>query len=460
VHEQLWQKFFWKGMRKNGFELSVFAGQFEPRRSTRPETWRAAAHPTDSNRDRPEPHETRSEHGAPSRAAKLSIYLCACVTAEARLRASDLIERQPASNLSEARFQKQRKRFIMFASMKSSGKTGLLGASTPASVFFCLSLCCLSILCLSPIRAFAQPQARRLILKDGSYQSVTKYEIHADRVRYFSAERGEWEEIPKALIDWDATEKFEHGRQEGKVAPEAVELDKELEAERQAERAKSPQVAPGLRLPDEGGIFLLDTFENQAQLAELHQSGGDLDKNAKSNILRAVINPLGSVKQTIDLPTPHAKVQSHTTIPSLYINVESNNDAAPGATAPAATGDPTPVAPTEHFKIVRVEVKNGKRIVGAVKVAPTGKTKTDERFVPATSAPMFGGWIKLTPTEPLTAGEYAVAEMIGKEGINIYVWDFGVNPSAPANAFTWKPDPAELQPKSDQPTELQKRDKQ
>ncbi len=346
------------------------------------------------------------------------------------------------------------KRPIMFRSMKSFiGRTGLLAAVTAV-----LAFCCLAQSSLAQVPAPAQ--ARRLILKDGSYQSVTKYEVHGDRVRYFSAERGEWEEVPKALIDWEATDKFEQGRLQGKLAPEAVELDKELETERKAEQARSPQVAPGLRLPDEGGIFLLDTYQNQPQLSELQQSGGELDKNTKSNILRAAINPLAGVKQTIELPEAHAKIQSHTAVPSLYINIDAN-DGAP-ATVQAATGEPPPLPPSnsDRFKIIRVDIKGGKRVAGAVKIAVTGKMKTDERFVASTVTTMTGGWVKLTPTDPLGAGEYAVAEMLGKEGMNLYVWDFGVNPSAPANASAWKPDPKEAQPKTDQPADLQHREKQ
>ena len=171
----------------------------------------------------------------------------------------------------------------------------------------------------------AQELAKRLILTDGTYQLATKWEVKGERVRYLSAERNEWEEVPKSMVDWAATDKYEKDRAAGKPAPEAVALDKELEAERQADEARSPHVAPGLRLPDDGGVILLDTFQTQPQLVELQQSSGELNKNMKGNILRATINPIASAKQIIELPGLHAKIQAHVTVPAIYVNLEQQD---------------------------------------------------------------------------------------------------------------------------------------
>src|SRR5208282_5222648 len=118
----------------------------------------------------------------------------------------------------------------------------------------------------------AQEPSRRLILKDGSYQIVSKYEVKGDRVRYFSTERDEWEELPSSLVDWPATDKYEKERAAGASAPEAVQFDKELDHEHELEEAAQPQVAPGLRLPEDAGVFLLDTFQTEPQLVELQQT--------------------------------------------------------------------------------------------------------------------------------------------------------------------------------------------
>jgi hypothetical protein len=312
----------------------------------------------------------------------------------------------------------------------------------------------LLLIAATPVQG--QQLAKRLILKDGSYQLVTKYEVKGERVRYLSAERNEWEELPKDLVDWAATEKYEKDRAAGAPAPEAVELDKELEAERQADEAKSPHVAPGLRLPDEGGVVLLDTFQNQPQLVELQQSGGEINKNMKGNILRAAINPIASAKQTIELQGLHAKIQAHVTLPAIYVNVEQQDQGANASTQQPQQPQ-GPEMPWDRFRIVRLQAKQDKRIVGDIKIAVYGKVSQEGKFVPTTADKLTGGWVKVTPTSALAPGEYAVVEMLGKEGMNLFVWDFGVNPSAPANAIAWRPDPSAANPAPDKPKDLEKR---
>jgi len=309
---------------------------------------------------------------------------------------------------------------------------------------------------LFPLRTLhSQGLSKRLILKDGSYQSVTKYEVKGQRVRYLSAERGEWEELPKSMVDWAATDKYEKDRAAGASTPEAIELDKELEAERLAEEARSPHVAPGLQLPEEGGVFLLDTYENRAELSPIDQRGGSVNKNMKGNVLRSAINPIAGARQTVEIPGKHAPVQGHVSVPSLYINIDRGQETE--APPPSSKDETVPAA--ERFRIVRLEGKGDKRVVGNIKIAVYGKISQDAKFVPATVQPMSGGWVKVTPTESLPNGEYAVVEMLGKEGMNLYVWDFGVNPNAPANSIAFRSDPSAGQ-KLEKPIELQERQKQ
>ena len=304
----------------------------------------------------------------------------------------------------------------------------------------------------------SQDLAKRLFLKDGSYQSVSKYEIKGDRVRYLSAERGEWEELPKSMVDWPATEKYEKDRAAGAPTPEAAALDKDFEADRQAEEALSPHVLPGLQLPEEGGVFLLDTYQSKPELVPIDQRGSAVNKNTKGNILRAAVNPVASAHQTVEVPGKHAPVQSHVGVPALYINIDRNAEQPESETPASSTPAPENLPPDERFRIIRLETKGEKRVVGDIKIAVYGKISQDAKFVPSTVQPMTGGWAKLTPTEPLPTGEYAVVEMLGKQGMNLYVWDFGVNPNAQANTVAFKPDPS-AQSKPDKPIELQKREK-
>jgi len=320
-----------------------------------------------------------------------------------------------------------------------------------------LSAIVLALFTKSPAQA-----TTRLVLKDGTYQIVTKYELQGDRVHYYSAERGEWEDVPSDLVDWVATRQFASDSAAGKNSSAAKALAKEMEAERELEEKESPHVAPGLRLPPEGGVYALDTYLNAPELLPLDQNSGELNKQVGRNVLRSAINPISGSKRTIELAGPSAKVQIHASMPAIYINLEPVDEDAEAAIAESASNKsksepkqpsnarksksdkdsaskPAPDLPWDRFRIVRVQVKGDRRIVGVVKFGLTRKVSQQEDIIPVNAEQFAEGWVKLTPKAPLAPGEYALAEILGSQGMNSYVWDFGVHPDAPANLSVIKP---------------------
>jgi hypothetical protein len=286
----------------------------------------------------------------------------------------------------------------------------------------------------------------RLILKDGSYQIVRKYEIVGDRVRYISLERGgDWEEMPESLIDWEATRKWERDHAEqlassddpSPAMKEAEDIDKEAAAERAEEAARMPEVAKGLELPDQDSVFVLDTYQGTPELVELIPN--QLAVDAKTHHGLSTLNPLAGQRASIELPGSHARVHLHVNDPSIFVSLNAT-DQGEKVLSHALTVDtkglPDAVnrkhgahSPQSGFAIVKVDERKAVRIVGAIHISPTGNITQSEDTVPMKVEVMPGKhWLKLTPTQTLAFGEYALVEIISPSDISQVVWDFSVNP--------------------------------
>lgn len=294
----------------------------------------------------------------------------------------------------------------------------------------------------------------RLILKDGTYQLVRQYTIAGDRVRYLSLERGDWEEMPVDLVDWDATRKWERdhaaptGEDASPAMKEAADIDKEEADERNLQKARMPEVATGLELPDEDGVFALDTFQGTPELVEL--TPVDLNMNAKTRHGVAVLNPLAASKANLELAGEHAKVHLHVNDPAIYLSLNVNDDTEP-VLAHAVTVDTSHAKAANDakhgahsdksgFAIVRVDERRAVRIIGAIQVGPTGKITQDENVIPTKVEVVAGKhWLRIQPTEKLAIGEYALVEILSASDINQSVWDFRVDPATPDNPGSMGP---------------------
>jgi hypothetical protein len=285
----------------------------------------------------------------------------------------------------------------------------------------------------------------RLILKDGSYQIVRDYKIVGARVRYLSQERGDWEEMPVDLVDWDATKKWEQAHanltsddDSSPAMKEAESIDKEETEERDDQKARMPEVSTGLELPDEDGVFVLDNFHGTPELVEIPPN--DLDLNARQRHGIGVLNPLAGQKDDIELEGAHSKIHLHVNDPSFFLSLNVSDDKEPVLSEPITVHTSTEGmnhkpsqgahSAQSGFALVKVDERNAVRIIGAIHVSPSGQVTQSENVIPASVQVMPGKhWLRIDPKQPLEIGEYALVEILSAEDINQQVWDFRVDPT-------------------------------
>jgi hypothetical protein len=285
----------------------------------------------------------------------------------------------------------------------------------------------------------------RLILKDGSFQAVRQYQIAGDRVKYLSQDRGEWEEMPVELVDWEATRKWERDHAEPEAAAEesspamkeAAAIDRDEAAARNEQIARMPEVAEGLELPDRDGVFALDTYQGTPELVELKSS--EMTLNVKSKRGVAALNPLAGEKGGLELAGAHSRVHLHVNDPAIYISLGVDDAVEPPLThaitvntGGAGVGRKIKrgaQSPQSGFALVRLDERREVRLVGAIHVSASGKVTQEEDVVPARAEVMPGKhWLKIEPEAPLKIGEYVLVEILSPTEISPTVWDFREDP--------------------------------
>ncbi|MHB8755911.1 MAG: hypothetical protein ACYC92_13295, partial [Candidatus Acidiferrales bacterium] len=250
----------------------------------------------------------------------------------------------------------------------------------------------------------ALPQGKKLVMKDGTSQLVSSYQIQGNRVRYFSVEREEWEEVPAAMVDWPATKKAQAAATEQEEA-----LDARVKAQDAAARVApldvdaSLEIVPGVFLPPGDGIFILD---GQA-IFPLHQSAATSKLSKKRFVERALVPvPIVPSQRDVELAGAHASFRITNPSPEFYLRT-------------ADPGQP-------ELELIEAHVHGNRRHIEDID--SLFSEKSEKRKTMSLQAwEVARGVYRFTLGQPLKPGEYALAEVSAKEGMNLLVWDFGVD---------------------------------
>jgi hypothetical protein len=276
----------------------------------------------------------------------------------------------------------------------------------------------------------ALPRGKKLVLKDGSFQLVRDYQRTGERVRYLSAERGDWEEIPAAMVDWDATAKAAAAEQADEDA-----LAKKIHAQEQAQRIEtvmdvdaSLQVATGVFLPPGEGMFLIDG----KSVKPLEQVGSQI-KRDKKQYLKQVLSPIPIIpsKQNVEIPGTRARIRVTNGQAEFYLR-EAPPD--PDRTTPIVKSS-RPGESGPEVELLRATVKGNQRQLESIKTLFGEHLEEKRNTISIQRWEIAPTVFRFTISEPLPPGEYALTEIL-PDGMNLFVWDFGVDPATGAKPAT------------------------
>ena len=257
------------------------------------------------------------------------------------------------------------------------------------------------VLVLTALAAFANV---RLYLKEGEYQLVREYQVKGDRVRYYSIERGDWEEIPLELVNLAKTE-AEAKRRDESMKEEAAALAVEEKAEREVRKEVE-------RVPQEPGVYLIDGAQLKTIKAAESKFTGGTRKRAILKVLSPI--PMVSGKGTLEIDGAHSENIVPSDRPEFYFRLSTE----------------------ERFGIVKLGEHKGNRVVEQLTIVPVTKEVVEEQTEVKVFRQQAGDLLyKVWPMKPLEPGEYALVEYTPATDGNLHVqvWDFGVRTnSAPA----------------------------
>jgi hypothetical protein len=245
--------------------------------------------------------------------------------------------------------------------------------------------------------------SQKLFLKDGTYQLVSSYEVHGDRVRYYSLEQSAWEEIPLSLVDLEATKRAQE--EEKALQKKQLQEGREIEQERFYKPPENGfEIAPGIHLPQEEGVYAFDGW----RVIRLIQTPAEVvtDKKRAAFAL-AVPAHLLKGRSIIELPGPKAAVRIQQAQPTFYVQ------------SSAGLGT--------KLELVQLKVVRESRVVEKVEVERTGNEKASD--VPAAvqtqRTQLAQGLYSLKLLHPLDPGEYALGDF-AQQGLNLELWPFGL----------------------------------